>query len=72
MKDNNTSLADNQLKPNLSSPKKRVMIAGIGNMFMKDDGFGSAVVKRIMDKKFPDGVEVKDFGMSGLKLRMIS
>lgn len=44
------------------------MIAGIGNMFMKDDGFGSAVVKRIMDKKFPDGVEVKDFGMSGLKL----
>ena len=48
--------------------KKRIMIAGIGNMFMKDDGFGSAVVKRIMDRNYPPGVEVKDFGTSGLKL----
>jgi hydrogenase maturation protease len=48
--------------------KKRVMIAGIGNMFMKDDGFGCAVIKRMGSKKFPEGVEVKDFGTSGLKL----
>jgi len=48
--------------------KKRVMIAGIGNIFMKDDGFGSAVVKKMAHKKFPEGVELKDFGTGGLKL----
>jgi hydrogenase maturation protease len=51
-----------------ASKKKRVMIAGVGNMFMKDDGFGVEVVKRMMQKKFPEGVEVKDFGTGGLKL----
>lgn len=44
------------------------MIAGVGNMFMKDDGFGGAVIKKMLDKKFPEGVEVKDFGTGGLKL----
>lgn len=48
--------------------KKRVMIAGVGNMFMKDDGFGGAVIKKMMDKTFPEGVEIKDFGTGGLKL----
>ena len=67
MKDNNTSTAK-QPKKQAPYVKKRVMIAGIGNMFMKDDGFGSAVVKRIANKKFPEGVEVKDFGTGGLKL----
>ena len=42
--------------------KKRVMIAGIGNIFMKDDGFGSAVVQKMSHKQFPEGVELKDFG----------
>ncbi len=48
--------------------RKRVIIAGVGNMFMKDDGFGGAVIKKIINKKFPEGVEVKDFGTGGLKL----
>lgn len=69
MENNNTSTVQiEQPKNQPSSVRKRVMIAGIGNMFMKDDGFGSAVVKRIMNKKFPEGVEVKDFGTGGLKL----
>ncbi len=48
--------------------KKKVMIAGVGNMFMKDDGFGGAVIKKMARKNFPDGVELKDFGTGGLKL----
>ncbi len=48
--------------------KKRVMIAGVGNIFLKDDGFGGAVIKKMLHKKFPEGVEVKDFGTGGLKL----
>lgn len=69
MKNKNTSTIEmEQPKNQAPMAKKRVMIAGIGNMFMKDDGFGSAVIKRISNKKFPDGVEVKDFGTGGLKL----
>jgi len=37
-------------------------------MFMKDDGFGGAVIKKMLDKKFPEGVEIKDFGTGGLKM----
>ncbi len=48
--------------------KKRVLIAGIGNMFLKDDGFGGVVVKRMLQKPFPEGVEIKDFGTASLKL----
>ena len=69
MTNNNSSAVDiEQTKNAARQVRKRVMIAGIGNMFMKDDGFGSAVVKRMIDKKFPEGVEVRDFGTSGLKL----
>lgn len=55
-------------KTKTSTGKKRVMIAGVGNMFMKDDGFGGEVVKKLLHKKFPEGVEIKDFGTGGLKL----
>ena len=56
------------IKTSARNHKKRVMIAGVGNMFMKDDGFGGAVIKRIANKVFPEGVEIKDFGTGGLKL----
>jgi hydrogenase maturation protease len=68
MKNNNATTAETKQSNQPFSVKKRVMIAGIGNMFMRDDGFGSAVVKKIMNKQFPEGVEVKDFGTGGLKL----
>lgn len=48
--------------------KKRVMVAGVGNMFMSDDGFGGEVVKKMRQKNQPEGVEIRDFGTGGLKL----
>jgi hydrogenase maturation protease len=48
--------------------KKRMMVAGVGNMFMKDDGFGAEVVKRMRECELPEGVEICDFGTGGLKL----
>lgn len=70
MEENNLSL--NQVaqikEPAINTLKKRVMIAGAGNMFLKDDGFGGAVIKKMLNKKFPEGVEIKDFGTGGLKL----
>jgi hydrogenase maturation protease len=48
--------------------KKRILVAGVGNVFLKDDGFAAEVVKQILAKAPRDGVEVQDFGTGGLKL----
>lgn len=48
--------------------RKRVMIAGVGNMFLKDDGFGSAAIRELSQREFPEGIEIRDFGTGGLKL----
>ncbi len=47
---------------------KRVLIAGVGNIFLGDDGFGVEVVKRLAGRELPEGVEVKDFGIRGMDL----
>jgi hydrogenase maturation protease len=47
---------------------KRVLVAGIGNIFLGDDGFGVEVVKRLAGRALPEGVEVKDFGIRGMDL----
>ncbi len=46
----------------------RVLIAGIGNIFLSDDGFGVEVAQRLLAEPFPDGVRVVDFGIRGLHL----
>jgi len=47
---------------------KRVLVAGVGNIFLGDDGFGVEVVKRLAGRELPEGVEVKDFGIKGMDL----
>jgi hydrogenase maturation protease len=47
---------------------RRVLIAGIGNIFLGDDGFGVEVVKRLAGSTLPEGVEVVDFGIRGMDL----
>ena len=47
---------------------KRILIAGIGNIFLGDDGFGVEVVRRLAGRELPEGVEVKDFGIRGMDL----
>ena len=47
---------------------KTVLIAGIGNIFLADDGFGVEVVNRLASKSFPSGVRVADFGIRGFDL----
>jgi hydrogenase maturation protease len=46
----------------------RILIAGIGNIFLADDGFGVEVVKRLAGRDLPENVEVVDFGIRGLDL----
>ena len=47
---------------------ERVLVAGIGNIFLGDDGFGVEVVKRLAGRELLEGVEVKDFGIRGMDL----
>jgi hydrogenase maturation protease len=47
---------------------KRVLVAGVGNIFLGDDGFGVEVVRRLAGRKLPEGVEVADFGIRGMDL----
>ncbi len=51
-----------------ASVLRRVLIAGIGNMFLGDDGFGTAVAQRLAAAELPAGVEVVDFGIRGWDL----
>jgi hydrogenase maturation protease len=49
-----------------SSP--RVLVAGIGNRLIADDGFGPRVVDLLSDRELPDHVEVRDFGTAGMTI----
>src|SRR5690349_2118342 len=44
----------------------QVLVAGIGNIFLGDDGFGVEVIRRMSARPWPDGVCIRDFGIRGL------
>lgn len=46
----------------------KILIAGIGNIFLGDDGFGVEVAGRLSESEFPEGVRVQDFGIRGYDL----
>ena len=45
-----------------------ILIAGIGNIFLGDDGFGVEVARRLAERTLPEGVRVADFGIRGMDL----
>lgn len=50
------------------APSGKVLVAGIGNVFLGDDGFGVALAERLGRRRLPAGVEVRDFGIRGMEL----
>ena len=52
----------------------RVLVAGVGNIFLRDDGFGPAVARRLAEEVSglpgwtPEEVQVQDYGVRGLHL----
>ena len=46
----------------------RTLVAGVGNVFLRDDAFGVEVIKLLSGRPVPDGVQVKDFGIRGVHL----
>lgn len=49
--------------------KQRVLVAGIGNIFLGDDGFGVEVIRRLQGS-LPANVCVADFGIRGFDLAL--
>jgi len=49
---------------------RRVLVAGIGNLFFTDDGFGPEAARQLARRMVPDGVRVTDYGIRGMHLSL--
>lgn len=58
---------EQQTQARRSAPP-RILVAGIGNIFMGDDAFGVEVARRLSQRTLPAGVRVSDFGIRGFDL----
>ena len=47
---------------------KRILVAGIGNIFFGDDAFGCEVAAELAKRSWPDGVSIVDFGIRAYDL----
>lgn len=48
--------------------RPHTLVAGVGNIFLGDDGFGCAVASRLAESGVPEGVRVVDYGIRGMHL----
>jgi hydrogenase maturation protease len=46
----------------------RTLVAGVGNIFQRDDAFGVEVIRLLADRPGPPGVQIRDFGIRGVHL----
>ena len=54
--------------PSEAPARARVLVAGIGNIFLADDAFGPEVITEVRRDPLPVGVHVADFGIRGMDL----
>ncbi|HEY6377949.1 MAG TPA: hydrogenase maturation protease [Candidatus Dormibacteraeota bacterium] len=50
------------------SARPRILVAGIGNVFLGDDAFGVEVAQQLSQRSLPDEVRVTDYGIRGFDL----
>ena len=55
-------------EPDVSGRPSQILVAGIGNAWLRDDGFGGHVAAKLEKRDLPEGVSVFDFGSGGLDL----
>jgi hydrogenase maturation protease len=53
---------------NANVAERQILVAAVGNLWKRDDGFGTAVARRLRDREPRSGVAIADFGTSGLDL----
>jgi hydrogenase maturation protease len=61
-------LPPGEARPATATEQPRILVAGIGNIFLGDDGFGVEAVRRLATRELPTGVRVADFGIRGFDL----
>jgi hydrogenase maturation protease len=52
----------------MESNRKKILILGVGNVLLKDEGIGVRVAEKMMEMSLPPDVEVLDGGVKGLDL----
>jgi hydrogenase maturation protease len=57
-----------EVEPLDETATTRILVAGIGNVFLGDDGFGVALAGRLAGREPRPGVDVVDFGIRGMDL----
>jgi hydrogenase maturation protease len=57
-----------ELRAHGTDTLRSILIAGVGNAWLRDDGFGSEVARRLHERKLPPDVAVMDAGTGGLDL----
>jgi len=53
---------------NMAHGKKEILVLGVGNLLLRDEGVGVHVVQRLQDMELPPNVEVVDGGTGGFDL----
>ena len=46
----------------------RILVAGVGNVFLRDDAFGVEVARLLAKRPQPAGVQISDYGIRGVHL----
>jgi len=52
----------------MSGMEKKILVAGIGNIFLGDDAFGVEAVGWLKERPLPEGVRIVDFGIRSYDL----
>ena len=54
--------SDEQLRGGVSTPPQKVLILGVGNLLLKDDGFGVHLINSFKDTVFPEHITLLEAG----------
>ena len=55
-------ISDEQLRGGVSAPPRKVLILGVGNILLGDDGFGVHLINSLADTSFPPNVQILEAG----------
>jgi len=57
-----------QMRGGMNMPPRNILILGVGNLLLTDDGFGVHVVNALKSHTFPDTVKLLDAGVASHQL----
>jgi hydrogenase maturation protease len=55
-------ISDKQLRGGVTAPPQKVLILGVGNLLLTDDGFGVHLVNAFKDTAFPENITLLEAG----------